>query len=176
MKTRKHVVEGLLRVLVDAWGYDVVREALNDIDDRSSLAPDMQFAKRSGGHFRMTSPNGEPRGRSRRQSAVEQAEKMPLPDDRKALILTLATRFDKRMFLPTASDVRNFLEINHATAGVLHGREAALPKVFRVLVELPDETLGKIVRDDSYSGPSRLGPLSDAIQASRTAIRSNEER
>jgi hypothetical protein len=50
-----------------------------------------------------------------------------------------------------------------------------MPHVFDILRAFPVENLQNILRDDNYSGPSRLGPLADAIRAHTLANRSVEE-
>jgi hypothetical protein len=89
-------------------------------------------------------------------------------------LLELATRFENRQFLPTIGDVQDFLGRKNVHVNTLRGRSAAVPKIIGILSDLPDESLETILRDDNYRGPSRLGPLSDAIKARGTAIRSGK--
>ena len=172
MRTRNKVMEELLRVLVKEWGHQAVRQALNDIEGTTSAA----LAGRSGREERSGRASAGPgAGRERHKlNPVEQIAKMELPDSKKAVLLALASHFEKRLFLPTTADVKNFLEINHASAGILHGRDRALSKVLHILVGLSEESLGRMLQDDTHSGPARLGPLSEAIRSTRAAIRSDE--
>lgn len=177
MRTRSRiaVVDEMLRVLVNEWGYDVVLQCLKNVERLPLSALDAKPSGPALGQHRTANVSGEARDRMPRPSAVACVSRMGVPDEKREFLLALASRFEKRRFLPTIGDVRNFLEINHAPVGNLNKREAAIPKVFRVLLTLPDERLDKILREDGYSGPSQLGPLSDAIKASSAAIRSTRQ-
>jgi hypothetical protein len=173
MASRNRVVEELLRALVREWGHTTVLKCLTEIQDGSAAG--VGSHKRAETRRPLTDTSGILRARVDRPSAVEQVTKMEIPDEKRPALLDLASRFETRRFLPSTGDIRNFLETNHEAVGTLHGREAAVPKVFRVLVSLPQERLHEIVQGGAYSGPTQLGPLSEAIRATRTAIRSNRE-
>jgi len=109
--------------------------------------------------------------RNRRLTAYEYVEKRvkTFPERREEL-LELASRFDKKSFLPTVADVRNFLHYKDSSVKMIERRETAIPKLIQVLLSLPKEQLQRILQDENYAGPSRLGPLSEAIKES-SAVR-----
>jgi len=98
-----------------------------------------------------------------------------MPNGRKDLLLKLATRFEQKRFLPALADVRNFLERRSNATEAVHARDTGMSKVFGILITLSDDELENLIQDDIYSGPSKLGPLSDAIKARSQTLRSTKD-
>lgn len=164
METRRisdqeEILEDFLRLLIKRWGYGAVLQQLSDLE-----------------HSKPKTPHGvvKEKYRQHRLKPRDYVEKISLSGRKKDLLLELATRFENRQFLPTIGHVKDFLERKHVHVNSLRGRSAAIPKIIEILSDLPDESLETILGDDNYSGPSRLGPLSDAIKARGAAIRSAE--
>jgi hypothetical protein len=149
-------LDELLRVLVRAWGYDTVLGHLRDLENA-----DLERAYARNRH---------------RRNAVDYIEPMELPVQQKDMLRELAYRFQSKQFLPTLGDIRYFLERNRGTrADGIRSRDAAMPHVFDILRALRYENLNSILHDDNYAGPSRLGPLSDAIRAHTIGSRAIEK-
>jgi hypothetical protein len=106
----------------------------------------------------------KPRQASKR-TAFAYVHDLVVPDERKARLLELASLFDTKQILPTLADARNFLESLGARSAAIRARPASVPIVFSYLASLPDARFEQIVSDGSVSGPSRLGPIADAIKA-----------
>jgi hypothetical protein len=148
-------LDELLRVLVRAWGYDTVLRHLRGLE-----TAELERAYDKSRH---------------RRNAADYIERMELPVQQKDMLRELAYRFQSKRFLPTLGDIRYFLERNRGTsADAIRARDAAMPHVFDILGALPYENLNSILHDDNYAGPSRLGPLSDAIRAHTIANRAVE--
>jgi hypothetical protein len=139
-------LDELLRVLIRAWGFETVLCHLRNLENAEL-------------------PRSHNKTRHRR-SASDYIEPMELPAEQKNILRELANRFESRVFLPTIGDIRYFLERNKGVSlNSIRSRAAAIPHVFDILRTLPAENLTDILQDGNYAGPSRLGPLSDAIRA-----------
>jgi hypothetical protein len=92
--------------------------------------------------------------------------------ENKDLIAQLADQFDRKDFLPSLRDV--FLFLSKRGAGEMHlkNRQESFRKVLDVLIGTPRDNLEKILKEGIYLGPSRLGPLSEAIRATSESMRS----
>src|SRR5690349_17802107 len=102
--SRNTVLSALLRVLVDEWGYGTVSRALTQLSADSSTLhqSDKRKITRS------------------KPLAVEQVERLDLPQRQREALQQIAARFDSKQFLHNISDVREFL--------ILMGRRPQLMK------------------------------------------------
>ncbi|MCV3239294.1 hypothetical protein [Mesorhizobium sp. ZC-5] len=150
------ILTKLLTLLIDEWGYDSVTRALEGMN-RS----ERQNVRRES----VPSERPTPTGMVLRQK---------LPKATKDLLLSVAGQYEAKRFLPTIADVRNFLEIRGARTGQFKQRPEAFRRVLEVLLETPHDRLDKIVQEGLRSGPSQLGPISDAIRSTNDAMRSTE--
>jgi hypothetical protein len=80
-------------------------------------------------------------------------------------LLQLAERYDQKQFLPSVADVREFLIMMGERPVGMKDRQEAFRVLLQSLMRLPVERLQQFVRTALHSGPSELGPLSDAIAA-----------
>lgn len=160
-KEKENVLEDLLVLLVNRWGYPAVLRRLEAL-------------KGHDGDSRMRSVDKGSEVKHHRLTARDYVERTDLPIRKKGILLQLAQRFEDREFLPTIGHVKEFLERRNVHLGSVRGRGAAASKVIETLRSLPDEHLEAMLHDESYSGPSRLGPLSDAIKAHGTMIRTGK--
>ena len=154
------VLHNLLQVLVDEWGFDRVSAGLKHFahDAPQDVArPSRRIDAR------------EQAGRPRRQ-AVVQVLRARLPPDQQAPLLALAKRFDESTFLPSVADAREFLAMMGEEVGTLKDRSAAFALVLRRLSELPPARIEAIAASPRFSGPPRLGPISEAIAATAAAL------
>lgn len=167
-RDRRTALRKLLSVLVSEWGYAEVRYTLELVgkDDSRTL---------SG----VDDGTGAALRRSKKAyvkpSATDIVSKLDVEESRKALLMELADQFESKRFLPGIGDVRNFLEMRGKTSGGLTQRANAFRQVLNALLNTPSDGLEKMVRTTGHSGPSQLGPLSDAIKSARATVRSSAE-
>ncbi len=154
MKSRRALLNNLLHTLVQEWGHEEVQSALAHISD-------------SAGGIDARPPEGdssEPAQRTRTKLlAIEQVARAHLPDAKAVALQELATRFDRKEFLPSVSDVREFLIMMGERPGAIKDRSTAFRFLLNALSGLPPERLERLAKSARHSGPSRLAPLSDAI-------------
>lgn len=152
--SREVLLKALLLAICEEWGADAIRHCLAGIEERSS------------GAEKTNAPRANVRqGKRRKPSAVDLAGRLEVPEARKAILMSLAQLFDGKSFLPTASDVRYFLELRGQHPGVVRQRLDSFRKVLDVLEGIPDRELEGLVNSSIHSGPTQLGPLSDAIRS-----------
>lgn len=172
MTSRYHSL--LLRILaplVAEWGYEEVRRALTEVSEVTSAArSELALAEPLR---REASANRESR-RSKRPTAVDYVAKLDSADREDMNLLEIASRFDRRDFLPSMGDVREFLSMQGQEPTQMKDRSDAFRRILPVLQRLPRERLEHLANSASYSGPARLGPLSDAIRATGDALRRSE--
>ena len=111
----------------------------------------------------------KPRKRTPKLTASEYVAKMDLPADHKRLMEEAADRFCVKSFLPTIGDVRNFCEIYKITLPKSGSRASAIPRVFQFLAAMDAGELQTMLDNGSFSGPARLGLVSEAIMRAREA-------
>jgi hypothetical protein len=155
MKARKTLLNRLLQTLVDEWGRERVADALVGIR-ASSNGPSAEGPPTA--KFR-------PSGKASRPSATEQIERSAFEGARKDALLQLAVRYDNKQFLPSVADVREFLIMMGERPNDMKDRKGAFRILLRNLTQLPVERLQELASTALHSGPSQLGPLSDAIAA-----------
>jgi hypothetical protein len=155
MKRRRALLIKLLQALVDEWGCDEVAATLasTTVSSRNPL---------SGAVY---GPKPRPPNIKARLSATEQIERAALEGERKEVLLQLAERYDRKMFLPRVADVREFLIMMGEKPTGMKDRTQAFQVVLGSLMQLPVVRLQQLVQTALHSGPSELGPLSDAIAA-----------
>lgn len=154
MDNRKgSLLKSLLIALVREWGHAHVMAALVGLKDSAETT------------------NVKPRSDKKKSSPVEILERTEIPADKRELLLELTKRFMEKNFLPALNDVKIFLEIKGVETLTLKHRSDAYKKVLASLLDESVEQLKELVDSRSYSGPSRLGPLSDAIRESGALLR-----
>lgn len=153
MKSRKALLTKLLQTLVDEWGYEDVATALastnGDLSD--------PLVRRAEG----STP--QPSKKRVRLSATEQIERAGLEGEQKELLLQLALRYDRKLFLPSVADVREFLIMMGTRPIGMKDRTQAFRVLLESLMQLPVARLQQLAQTALHSGPSELGPISDAI-------------
>jgi hypothetical protein len=168
MTSRKALLNSLLRPLVQEWGHREVEAALAELSDAADIT-DRHRRSSSG-------PGGVQRTRRpTKLLASEQVERAQLPEAQKVALQELAMRFDRKQFLPSFSDVRDFLIMMGERPGAMKDRSQAFRLLLRALGELPTERLKDLASTAIHSGPSELGPLSDAISAAATSLPRHRE-
>jgi hypothetical protein len=155
MKSHETLLNSLLRTLVDEWGYEEVAAVVARMAVRSNDPPVEDPLVRKV----------RPPRKGARPSATEQIERAALEGEQKDALLQLAVRYDHRQFLPSVADVREFLIMMGERPIDMKDRREAFRILLRNLMQLPVERLKQLASTALHSGPSRLGPLSDAIAA-----------
>ena len=156
----------LLRALVEEWGYQRVE---------SELA---RMLHEDGGADSTHSPAAATRynRKSRRQtSAIEQVTRAEFAPGKKEALAEIARRFDKKMFLPTSADIREFLVMLGEKPQPTKDRAAAFRYLLTPLSALPAERLKYLASSSLHSGPSQLGPISDAISDAAASLPRNQD-
>ena len=112
--------------LLREWGRDAVSACIAELD--TSFVP-RERQRRPEGADRIPS--------SRKLNAVEIADRAELPTTKRAALLGLASLFNQKLFLPTASDVRHFLELRGQQPAPVKQRVDAFRKVLTLLLTCP---------------------------------------
>jgi len=162
-KEKYHLLMSLLAPLLREWSYDTVRQCLAEAQ-----------AEQVKENLSLAAHKRKPAKEYRRPNAVEMAERLDAAVDRKEPLRALAARFDAKTFLPTASDVRHFLEMRGQDPVPVKQRQDSFRKVLDVLIGMADDELMLLHASSTHAGPTQLGPLSDAIKATSAAVRSTE--
>ena len=97
-------------------------------------------------------------------TAVSIVAKKDLPAAHQRWIKVLAERFDQKLFLPRASDIRMFFEAYDSKTQTFRHRSDAFRQVLMLLENLPEEELQKMVDSNAHGGPTSLAPISIAIR------------
>ena len=153
MRSHLTLLNRLVQCLVDEWGHEEVEAALTSVAVSSN---DRSVGQAAG-------PKPRPSGRGARLSAIEQVERTTVEGDEKRPLLQLAARYDRKQFLPSVADVREFLIMAGERPSGMKDRQEAFRVLLRTLMQLPLERLQKLASSELHSGPAQLGPLSDAI-------------
>jgi hypothetical protein len=155
MNTREKLLDRLVQTLVEEWSYETVAAALAG----QAGSP---TGSSTGGVLTM---NRRAPRKGNKPSATELVERSVLEGGHKAALLRLATRYESMQFLPSVADVREFLIMMGEKPTQMKDRKEAFRILLRSLAQLPVERLEKLATTALHSGPSQLGPLSDAIAA-----------
>lgn len=157
-----------LRSLVRRYGADQVDRALREISRSESRVQDGN--RRSGGVR-----SGVTKKRSS-VSAQEYVAKMSDDPEKIPLMSELAKRFEQKTFLPTVGDIRNFCQAYGVDEPASKSRASAVPRIFRFVATMSCEEMQSILDGWLFSGPSRLGPVADAIRENGRAAAFRERR
>lgn len=155
-------IEDVLRSIVRRYGFGKVSQSLWEME------PSIHRLEHS------SAKSGR---RSAKVAALEYAAKMDVSPGKRQLVAELARRFDDKSFLPTIGDVRNFCRIYRIDEPASGARASAIPRIFRFIAAMETDDVRRILDEDMFSGPSRLGPLADAIRGRaglRAPARSSE--
>ena len=149
-----------LRSMVREYGYEAVDRSLREIGPivRRREAPhplpvlSQARAQASAGRKRA------------KATAAEYVAKMDVPAAKADAVAELAKRFDDKSFLPSFGDVSFFCRNYRIDEPLSKSRDSAIPRVFKSIVAMETAELRRILDFGLFSGPSRLGPIADAIR------------
>lgn len=159
MTSRKALLNNLLHSLVQEWGHAEVEEALASLSStRGVPAAAQRYDIRTGSR------------RSQKLSASEQVARAQLSDAQRHVLQELGARFDRKEFLPSSFDVREFVALLGGKPVLTKNRSETFRRLLDALTQMPVEELEQLANSARFSGPSTLGPLSEAISAASTSL------
>ena len=165
-RTHKHqLLQSLLAPLLWEWGFEAVQQCLVEVQGQLRAESEPTHDLRQ-----------KPAKDTRRPSAAEIVDRLEAPAERKEALKLLAARFDSKTFLPTSSDLRHFLDLHGVNPGPIKHRQDSFKKLLEVLGPMSNEELAKLHSSGKHGGPTRLGPLSDAIKATGAAYRVSDQQ
>jgi hypothetical protein len=154
-------LDRLVATLVSQWGYENVKASL----DRTS-----ELGVKSPTRTARTLRSKDSRVRTR-QRATAHLAKMDIPAEKKAALLELTAEFDRKQFLPSVPAIKHFLELSGGDVPPMRRREDASAAVVRALSKLSNAQIAALIANGQHHGPSKLGPLSDAIRDTGVSLR-----
>lgn len=156
-------LDAALRPIVDEHGLGSVLEALGKIASSDALTGALPA---DGGKAKPRRRKAKPKS-----TAPAYVAKMDLPADRRQAVGELAERFERKDFLPSFGSVAHFCEAYGVDAPASRTRASAIPRVFKFIAGLDAAEIQKISDSGMFAGPSRLGPIADAIRSNGRAAR-----
>ena len=158
-------LEHTLRSMVRQYGFEQVDQCLQEIGlpEHQPIDSKRNTRPSDGGG---ASEVGNKRAKV---TAPEHVAKMELPLEKEPAIVALANRFQDKSFLPTFGDIANFCQIYGIDEPASKSRASAIPRVFKFIASMETNEIQRILDDGMFSGPSRLGPIADAIRRSGRA-------
>ena len=146
-----------LLTMVREHGIEHVQQQLNEIR--------LSVRRREGDNHDSGRNTSKPiRQRRPKPTAIQYVEKMTIPREKAAGLAEVAERFDAKTFLPSFGDIRNFCESHGVDVPAYQSRASAIPRVFKQIATLEAADVQRIIKEGHFSGPSRLGPIADAIR------------
>ena len=116
----------------------------------------------------------EDKPRKSRPTVTEYVARMNISPDRRTPTLALAGRFEKKSFLPTYADIRNFCRIYGIEVPASKARASAIPRIFKFVAAMEASEIQRLLDEKAFSGPARLAPLAEAIRRNGRAARHTE--
>ena len=156
-----------LRSLVDRYGIEQIEHTLKAI-----ATSGRRSAVRKRGSNDAAQRNGQ--RRRTRTTAPEYVAKMDLSTERRTATLALAERFEEKSFLPTCADIRDFCGTYDIEAPASRSRASAIARIFKFVATMDVDELQRLLDENTFSGPSRLGPIAEAIRQNGRAARSRD--
>ncbi len=156
-----------LRSLVLEYGFAQVAGSLREIDVYES---GLEHEDSRQGTIKLAKSGiSEARKAKPKPTARQYISSMELPLDKEALLVDLAARFQEKSFLPTFGDIANFCLVYGIDEPKSRARASAVPRIFKFIASMEASDIRRILNERMFSGPSRLGPIADAIQQSGKA-------
>ena len=156
-------VKRILQPLVQEYGLGPVLSSLGEIAEKQTGRVEQLAALNDG-----VEDGVKPK--KPRATAPEYVGKMELPDEKVAVVTELAKRFQQKSFLPTFGEITNFCQVYEIPVPASRSRASAIPRVFKFIAEMEAGELQQILDDGMFSGPSRLGPISEGIRNYSRAV------
>ena len=154
----KNPIEAALRPIVRQYGLGSVLESLGKIADAQR-----ESSVQAGGSSD-ADRGKKSKKRGVKATAPEYVSKLELSSEKVAPLVELAERFERKAFLPTFGDIAHFCQMYGIEVPASKNRASAIPRVFKHIASMETEEVQRILGDGLFSGPSRLGPIADAIR------------
>ena len=164
-------LEHTLRSMVRRYGFEQVVQSLHEIglSERGAGSSEQNAVSRNLSDV-------ESSGRRKpKVTATGYVAKMDLPAEKEPAVADLARRFEDKAFLPSFGDIANFCRNYGIAEPASKSRASAIPRVFKHLAAMDTDEVQSIIDHGYYSGPSRLGPIADAIRNFGKGRREREE-
>ena len=147
--------------MISRHGFEQVDQSLREIG-LSNRQYEKAGRSRTSTNKRETTKSR--RKRTARATAAEFVANLKLPPEKSPPVAELARRFQAKSFLPTFGDVRYFCRVYGIGVPGSKSRASAIPRIFRFIGALESAEIQRIMENGMFSGPSRLGPIADAIR------------
>lgn len=167
----KAKLETILSPIVRRYGIERVEQCLRQME--SSNHRRIHSKRSSRGETVSRKEVAEKSGakktgaRKARVDATVYIDKMKLPPEKRSAVSDLARRFENKSFLPTYRDIVDFCEMYGIDVPASRSRGNAVPRVFKFIAGMEADDIQGILDRGMFSGPSQLGPISDAIRHHR---------
>ena len=163
----KAKLKDTLRLIVRQYGFEQVDQSLREIHLADRQLKSSKQSKVLSDKKAVT----KSLNKRAKVNALEYVAKMELSAEKKPVAVELANRFENKAFLPTFGDIRNFCQIYGIDEPASKSRASAIPRVFKFIATMEPDEIQRILDDGMFSGPSRLGPIADAIRRNGRAAR-----
>ena len=153
-------LQSALRSLVQEHGFEPVSETLQEIGLAEPYIgkANVNAARSNKGVDQQT------RTMTAKITAPQYVAKMQLPPEKEAPVFALAEKFHGKTFLPTTGDIANFCQSYRIDQPASKSRASAIPRVFKFIALMDAPDIQGLLDSGMFSGPSRLGPIADAIR------------
>ena len=142
-----------VRSIVDRYGYEQVDECLKELHA-------LELQDGSNASLSTESSRRVPV----KPTAPEYVAKLDMPAEKKEVAVQLAERFHEKTFLPSFGEISHFCRQYGINEPRSKSRASAIPRVFKFIADMEPNDLERILDEGLFSGPSRLGPIADAIR------------
>lgn len=154
--SRDEVLRGILRSLVDGWGYSAVQLSLENLEAETGTDQRPSRPRKSG---------------IDRGSSIALVQRLSLPPEKTALLLALARQYEEGTAFPTLGDAKAFLLLHQRNAKDIKSRSQAFTRMLSVLARMSEKGLEKVISRSHHSGPAELESISMAIRGAGEAMR-----
>ena len=104
-------------------------------------------------------------------TATEYVARMDISSERRAAALALAGRFEDKLFLADLCGHSEFLPDLRHRGTCLQGALGGHTRIFKFVAAMEAADIQRLLDEDTFSGPARLGPLAEAIRRNGRAAR-----
>ena len=161
---KKKDLTEIMRNIVLQHGIENVEQVLLEIRN-----PTERLSSRSGPSVACSKPRRKFTSDQRRKKKLTAARfvlKLENSLETKRLLEELANKYDNKEFLPTIGEIRNFCAIHGISIPTSFSRSVMVPRIFKHLSQLESEKIQFMLRTESFSGPTQLAPIAEAIRQS----------
>lgn len=152
----KTVLRDILSTLVSHWGF---REVLATLTSFAEL----QQEEKPRPHIARASRN--------KLRPCDMVKRLNVSAEKKALLSQLAQAFEDKEILPTLGHVQNFMAMRGTHGPLPKSRNESFRPLLHLLTTLSAEELIQTLDSHADAGPTRLAPLSEAIESASRIIR-----